>query len=205
MAIFGNVENLKAEILRHSPSEFFDEFVVAVQTPHFDASKLLFVAETIRQKFNVELTQDELVVVGSSKLGFALHKKYRDREIVGHEFRPFDENSDIDLSLCSPQLFSILWHEVSEHLSSKAETPYRERKLGDYLGYGWLRPDQIPRDAWANLIKLRYLREVRAIIQRDRNRGHPFVNFGVFYDIEHLKIYQSRSINICRQKLEKPL
>jgi hypothetical protein len=205
MTVFANVEDLKEAILGNAPEEFFDQFVVGRETVHFDGDKLDFVSQTFLEEYGVAPSRDQLIVVGSSKLGFALHSKRQGGAEIAPAFRRFSVESDIDLSICSPDLFDLLWHEISAFMCTKRNMPFRQRNLGDYLSYGWLRTDHLPNAPAPHLIKCDNLRFVRGRIRRDRQRGHPKINFGIFHDVEHLKLYQARSINVCRQTLENPL
>lgn len=146
-----------------------------------------------------------MMVVGSSKLGFAIHAKKKDGIEVLPAYRPFGENSDIDLSICSPKLFNLLWHEISAYFNTMAKMPYRHRKLGEYLAYGWLRQDHLPATAAPHLVKCSSLRMTRGIIRNNKDRGHPLLDIGIFHDLEHLKLYQTRSILLSKRTLEEPL
>lgn len=204
MTAFQNTNQLKKAICDYSSSDFFDQFISGHKTKHFDDEKLNFVAETIYGEYEVKLKMDHLIVVGSAKIGFALHNKIKNGEIIKPAFRGFDAESDIDLSICSPTLFRDLWHDLSLYFSKEKYIPIRNNKLGDYLTYGWLRIEQLPKTHRRHL-KCDNLRLVTGKIRQERQRGHPKINLGIFHDIEHLKIYQTRSINLCRLSLENPL
>jgi len=205
MSSFQEITKLKTELISISPEDFFDKHIQGINTPHFDTERINFVSSILQEEFLIEIKENDLLVVGSSKIGFALHDKYKLGKKVGCAFRSFDDNSDIDLAICSPKLFSSLWHEISLSFSQIENMPHRQNNLGDYLTYGWLRTDQLKDYRGRTLIKCGKIRDVRAKIRKDRKKGHPLVDFGIFYDLEHLKTYQVRSISQCRQKLENPL
>lgn len=205
MTVFESIEDLKEALLDNSPEAFFDDFVAGKQTPHFGGDKLDFVSEILHSDYGVAPSRDEMVVVGSSKLGFALHEKRRGRDVVSAAFRAYGPESDVDLSICSPAFFDILWRELSAYACKQNYMPFRHKKLGDYLTYGWLRTDQLPTISSPLLVKCGNLGLARGKVRRDRRRGHPKINFGIFHDIDHLKLYQARSIRSCRISLEKPL
>ena len=205
MTVFANVEDLKEAVRTYSATEFFDHFLLGRETPHFDSRKIEFVSEVLQREYGVAPKTSELIVVGSSKLGFALHEKRRDGVVVSPAFRNFDTESDIDLTICSHELFDILWHELSAYLCRENFLPVRHKKLGDYMSYGWLRTDQLPNASPPHLVKCDNLRLACAKVRKNRQRGHPKVNFGIFHDLEHLKLYQTRSIDLCRSALENPL
>ena len=136
MAVFQSVREIKDAILNHDAEEFFTRYIVGQQTENFNLDKIKFVIEVIAREYGTDVHEDEVVVVGSSKLGFALHSKRKRDERVLPAFRSFGDTSDIDISICSPSLFTILWHEVSAYLHRSKIMPYRQGKLGDYMAYG---------------------------------------------------------------------
>lgn len=205
MSVFASENELKEAILANTPDDFVDQFILGRDTHHFPVEKMEYVAEVFADEYGVGVTKDELMVVGSSKLGFATHDKRKNGTVVSLAYRSFGENSDIDLSLCSPSLFRILWHEISAYYNQMPQMPYRHRRLGDYLAYGWLRSDQLPVATAPHLVKCSNLRIVRSRIRKNRQKGHPMVDIGVFHDMTHLKLYQARSIGASKQKLEAPL
>ena len=205
MVAFLEVNELKDSLLAMSANDFFDAFVLGVQSHHFGPERIDFVCSVLLDFYGVEIARPEVVVVGSSKIGFALHPKYKDGVKVADPFRAFGPESDIDLSVCSPKLFSLLWHELSEYLYTKGRVPVRTQKLGDYLTYGWLRQDKLPPAEPPYLILCDNLRFARGRIRGDRMRGHPKVNLGIFYDLEHLRLYQTNGITRVRAQVGDPL
>jgi hypothetical protein len=145
MVVFCQVNELKGAILKHTPSDFFDNFVLGREVPTFDMQKKDFVRQVFEESYGISPTRDEIIVVGSSKLGFALHDKFKGGQRTGQAFRPYGAESDIDLSICSPLVFSLLWEELSLFVNSTDKRPYDSGKLGDYLLYGWLRTDNYPK------------------------------------------------------------
>jgi hypothetical protein len=206
MTIFTNLCDLKKQLKSLTPEDFFEEFILRKQTSRFDENSLEFVAEVLGNEFNLTFQKEDLVVVGSSKLGFALHDKRKEGQVIAQAFRCYSENSDIDLAVCSPNLFSLLWHEVSAFASRNKHMYDHELKgLGPHLIFGWLRHDQCRSEARNQLMHYQNLKKCRSTIRKERNRGHPKIEMGIFYDVHQLKIYQARSIRICREKMESPL
>lgn len=205
MAVFKTVDEIKEALTSQAPEEFFNNYILGHHAENFSVDKIRFVAEVIANEYGEKINENEILVVGSSKLGFALHNKKKRDNTVLPAFRSFGEASDIDISICSPSLFTAFWHEISAYLSRSRIMPNRQGNLGDYMAHGWLRQDQLPPYVIRHLVKCGSLKKVCGIVRKDRDRGHPMANLGIFYDIEHLKIYQVRSIGICRDQLEKPL
>ncbi|WP_146036533.1 hypothetical protein [Pseudotabrizicola formosa] len=205
MAVFTDETALKTAMTENSGSAFVDSYILGADTTHFDLNKRRFVSDLINEEYGIQVEAQELVVVGSSKLGFGINEKRLFDGRIAPAYRPFSEFSDIDLSICSPALFNLLWHEISANFHQLSYFPYKCRKLGDYFTYGWLRLDQIPYDVAPRLVKCESLKVLRGKARKDRVNGHPKLNFGIFHDVHHLKLYQLRSVDACRKKLESPL
>ena len=83
------------------------------------------------------LHPNEVLVVGSAKLGFSIVPEKR--------FRPFRRNkSDIDVALISSELFDQVSEDIYRYKQKAGDwTKYRE--YTDHLFQGWIRPDKFPR------------------------------------------------------------
>lgn len=203
--MFDSVEQLKHALLTLSPDEFVEQRVLSGGSKHFEAERIEYTAQMLSQQYRIDVQDSDLVVVGSAKIGYALHQEIREGKPPAPAFREYSGDSDIDVAICCPKLFEKLWHEISSHFCQKHYIPYRAGKLGDYLCYGWLRLDQVPKSDLQGLGLYRRFLETVAALRKNNERGHPKLSVGVFHDREHLRMYQVRSVNICRQKLESPL
>lgn len=205
MVIFSSASDLKAALLEVTPDEFYNRYIEGRDTPHFSNEKLQFVSSVFEDFYRVSPNLDEMVIVGSSKLGYALHDKYQSGKIVGKAFRPYTTESDIDLAICSPRVFCLFWHELSQYSCTLPRMPVDNALLADYLVYGWLRQNHLPIVAPRLLMNCYNLRFVKGRIRQHRTKGHPKLELAIFHDKEHLRLYQCRSIRDCRNKLEQPL
>jgi hypothetical protein len=81
------------------------------------------------------INPNEVVVVGSAKLGFSI--------APGKRYRYFGDHSDIDVALCSNDLFDTIWVDVFNYwrMGSLWDSLPQFRK---YLFRGWMRPDKLP-------------------------------------------------------------
>lgn len=87
----------------------------------------------VSQQFGINPA--EVVVVGSAKLGFSIAPEKR--------YRFFGDSSDIDVALCSTDLFDLIWANVFDYWRRGG---YWEG-LGEFRKYlfrGWIRPDKLP-------------------------------------------------------------
>jgi hypothetical protein len=203
--LFATVGHLKQAILDEPEADFLEKYVFGATSAKFDQSRIKFAAELISNEYDIHVSPNEIVVVGSSKIGFALHPKFKDRIEVKPAFRPYGEDSDVDLSIFNSELFCLLWHEISALACKKNHIPVRLGDFGNYLAYGWLRLDQLPSGDRGELVRCQGLKTIRGKVRKDRVRGHAKVDFGLFHDRKHLELYQRRSLALCRKRLENPL
>lgn len=154
------------------------------------------VAEHFRMK-NFHVYPNEVIVVGSAKLGFSIAPDKR--------YKPFSKTSDIDIAIASSQLFDELWQEVFDWTESGSVNalawPKRDRrKFTDFLLRGWFRPDVLPsavhfdlcRDWWEFFEQLPSMGEY----------GSSKIRAGVYKSWHYLEKYHTGSINKCKQDLE---
>jgi hypothetical protein len=204
MPKFHELSVLKDTLVNQSADAFFDNFVRTPDEDALSAAGVSFIQERILLRYRINVAEDDMIVVGSSKLGYALHEKRTPSGLLP-AFRGYGDDSDLDIAICSSDLFEALWHELSSYLCSKPTMPYAINKCGDYLQYGWLRPDQLVQHFSGGLTKISQLRDLRGDIRKDKERGHPKADIGLFHSVDHLKLYQTRSLQSCKLRLESPL
>jgi len=102
--------------------------------------------------FNVSTTN--ILIVGSAKLGFSIAPKKL--------WKPFNDESDIDVVVISEQLFDTYWKELLDfNIDLKARSTDEDSNYRMFLEYflkGWIRPDLFPfkyykKDDWFNFFK----------------------------------------------------
>lgn len=81
---------------------------------------------------------NEVLIVGSAKLGFSIAPNKR--------YREFGDSSDIDIAIVSSSLFEKIWLQA---LESKESNGYfwdvqEKKSFQDYFFRGWIRPDKLP-------------------------------------------------------------
>lgn len=82
-----------------------------------------------------EIHPNEVLVVGSAKLGFSIAPRKR--------YRYFTDTSDIDVVIVSPNLFVKIWKKV-HHFWANGGYWERSDQFKNYLFQGWIRPDKLP-------------------------------------------------------------
>jgi len=127
------IKSFKSDLSVISPIEvvrkniLFGDCFVMSQTEYLD------LRSEVATHFN--LHPNEVLVVGSAKLGFS---------IVPHKrFRYFSNESDIDVVIISSVLFDQIWRATFTY---KQEVGFwnQEKEFKDYLFRGWIRPDKFP-------------------------------------------------------------
>jgi hypothetical protein len=162
---------------------------------HVDRAAHDFICKTLGVAFGATVERHELLVVGSAKLGFSISEKPMANGDKLERYRPFRSDSDIDLALVHPAIFDQLWRELSDHAHRSQTMPWNSGRLGDYMVYGWIRPDHFPTnvrlrkcdDWWDTFRKL----SAHGPFNRRKVRG------GLFYSQYYLSSYLRRAVNAC--------
>ena len=82
-----------------------------------------------------QLHPNEILVVGSAKLGFSI--------VPDKLYRPFRDESDIDVAIVSSNLFDTIWKSIFIYRHEGGYWP----EYGEFIKYffrGWIRPDKLP-------------------------------------------------------------
>jgi hypothetical protein len=194
---------LKSQLLTTDLEDFVDSVVLSDGSPHFSPQQVLHVATALSAKFSTELTSENIRIIGSAKLGFGLFKKKTKEGEILPAFRAFRPDSDIDVAVICPQLFDLIWDELSTYANSTPWMPWNSGRLGDYMVYGWLRPDHFPKH-----VRLRRCDDwwdVFHALSADSRFGRRTIRGALYHSREHLRKYQLRGLNQCKLELESPL
>lgn len=139
-------------------------------------------------KFNIEVTK--VFMGGSAKLGFSIAKSQL--------WKPFDDDSDIDMVIISDAVFDNLWKDLSDlntGLYDKSER--EEKKLDSFFKYffrGWIRPDFLPLSHKKTQEWLDYFISISY-----KEFGPYKVTGAVFKNEFFFRKYHERNINRIRQ------
>ena len=195
-----SAEELKNRILTGDLDELLEQEILSGPSAHFPEECIVYVLEFISRKYAIEISREDVFVVGSAKIGFGLHEKRVGPTQRLPAFRSFSADSDIDVAFTCSKLFSLIWHELSKHAVSKPYAPWDSGKLGDYLVTGWLRPDHFPRndrlrrcDDWKDSFRF---------LSRDIKLGRRQIRGALFASRHQLKMYQMRGLVNCKLRLE---
>jgi hypothetical protein len=151
----------------------------------------------IAERFDVSF--HEVYIVGSAKIGFSPHK----------QFKPFDLDSDIDVSIVSRSLFDRLLDEIHrfqmELRAYRRTVTSKELKLYhkflEYIAIGWIRPDKLPLSFNIENVKNDWFRFFSSMSYGKSEVGNYKVNGGVFKDYKYLELYTINGIRHARNSL----
>lgn len=137
-----------------------------------------------------EMHPNDVLVVGSAKLGFSIAPKKR--------YREFHDESDIDVVLVSPLLFDKVWEAVFNYWKSGSYWE-RHQKFKDYLFRGWIRPDLLPPSRMFSIGEDWW--EFFRSVTRSGRYGDYKISGALYKSWHYLESYQTLCVDSCREEL----
>lgn len=187
------VDQFKALCLEKSAEDIVDDLLLTEDALHVSASDREFIATQLANKFGLEASRVKIWITGSSKLGFSIVEGRKNGQHL-QRYRPFSPISDIDVAVVSPALYDLIWEDLCVFAHGHAWLPWDSKKLGDYMVYGWLRPDHFPHgktrrgnDWWDTF---------RALSSNPRFKRRT-VRGGLFHSVGDLRRYLRRAVVEC--------
>ena len=183
-----HIISFKQDLKLHSSEEIVQRRIISGDSIILEARTYHELRTSIAENFQIHA--NEVVLVGSAKLGFSI-APYK-------EYRHFGDSSDLDLAIVSSDLFDKFWKAVYNLWKQKVFWE-NEHDFKKYLFQGWIRPDKLPNaksfamgDSWWE-----YFRELTKT-----NKFGPYKITGALYkDWDYLQGYQNYSVQICKDKL----
>ncbi|WP_160285814.1 hypothetical protein [Pseudomonas knackmussii] len=178
------IDEFKADLLRLNSTQMYRKYILGggsrVLTDDLYYQLRQDVCEGLRVEFN------DVVLVGSGRLGFSLNPKQR--------YREFCDDSDIDLAIVSTPLFERVWKEAYLYKRSGADWP-KSGEFFRYLSNGWVRPDMMPSSRYFELSKRwwNFFNE----LTRSQKYGAYKVRGGLYHSHFFLENYQIVCIEQC--------
>ena len=197
LTINGAVATFRAQLLDVEGWELIDEYLLSATVKHLSATQIRVIRQAVADTFPEGKDDLTIIITGSAKIGFALHEKVLPDGKKLPRYRPFGSDSDIDVAVVSRSIFECIWSEVAAHSYRQLPWPWESRRLGDYLVCGWLRPDHFPKspvlrrcnDWWSCFKRL----------SRHPVFGRRNVRGGLYYSVDALTQYFSKSLDDCRK------
>lgn len=141
-----------------------------------------------------DIHPNQVVVVGSSRLGFSLKKPKRFLSIAPN---------DVDVAVVSPQLFDRFWDMVFSVVRSNRTWPQlakKNRRFVSSLFSGWITPNELP-----NLASFEEAREWAEFfngLTSQRICGIRGISGRLYRDWSRLEAYQEIMVKECKLELE---
>jgi hypothetical protein len=132
-SIIQRIQAFKSDLSGNSPIEVVRKNIIFGDCFVLSQSEYLDLRSKVANRFH--LHPNEVLIVGSAKLGFSI--------VPAKRYRHFSNESDIDIVLISSSLFDQIWHATFTY---KHEVGIwdQEKEFKDYLFRGWIRPDKLP-------------------------------------------------------------
>jgi|LakMenEpi03Aug12_release.lakeMendotaPanAssembly.Ray.scaffolds.fasta_scaffold259084_2 hypothetical protein len=187
------VEEFKVLCRERDVNDIVNDVLLAEEALHVPLADRNFISAQLARKYGIEATRVRLWITGSSKLGFSIVEKSKNGRKLPR-YRPFGPDSDIDVAIISPDIFNMIWEDLCVFAHGEAWIPWDSRALGDYMIYGWLRPDHFPHgktrrgDDWWDVFRALSL-DTR--FKRRQVRG------GLFHSVGDLHRYLRRAVIEC--------
>lgn len=197
-----DIAQLKLEISDNEPREFVEKHIIQSENTRVSDEQIEIIRAAVSRATGIVVGPEEIQIVGSAKIGFGLFEKKRKDQSTLPAFRPFCGGSDIDIAFVSPALFDAIWFELASYANAKPWMPHRMNKLGDYMIYGWIRPDHIPYEARLRIYDI--WRDTIRKLNASNYFGRRKLSGALYRDIEFLIKYQARGISQCKALLESP-
>jgi hypothetical protein len=153
-----------------------------------DDAKYFELKRTIAQKF--ESNPQDVIMIGSAKLGFSISPLKL--------WKPFSDESDIDMVIISSTIFDKIWkelHNLNINLMNREEKEDEKyRKFLDYFFKGWLRPDLFPFSYEGKKECLYFFKSISY-----GEFGDHKISGAVFRDLDFYESYHTKNIRTIRQ------
>jgi hypothetical protein len=133
MSVEEKIKTFRADLPQLDVNSLVQRHITYGECFALSADQYFALKQCISHQFGIHTT--EVLVVGSAKLGFSIAPNKR--------YRPFGESSDIDVALCSSQLFDDIWSDVFKYWARGESWPGLD-DFRKYLFRGWMRPDKLP-------------------------------------------------------------
>jgi predicted nucleotidyltransferase len=137
-----------------------------------------------------EVHPNEVLVVGSGKLGFSIAPTKL--------YRPFTDTSDIDVVIVSPKLFDRIWKAV-HHYWDHGGYWERSAQFKAYLFQGWIRPDKLPPSRAFELAN-EWWQFFNSLSSTGRYSIYKIAG-ALYRDWYFLEAYQLRGVSACADEL----
>ena len=182
------LEEFKSDLSSLTSLQVFRKYILNGESFLLSNDQHYKLREEVCDNFSVEF--NDVVLVGSGKLGFSLKPQKR--------FTAFSDDSDIDIAIVSSELFDKVWEEAFLFKKSASYWP-KASSFFKYLSEGWIRPDKLPPSEYFEFTKQWW--SFFNSLTRSVNYGPYKVRAGLYHSHFFLKEYQTICIEQCMQEI----
>lgn len=129
------LDHFKRDLIEFAPVDIARRYVVFGDCAVINSDQYFSLRKVVAEQF--QLHPNDVLVVGSGKLGFSIAPKKR--------YRMFGDYSDLDVVIVSSHFFDLVWKDVHRY-SAQGGYWEDEASFKKYLFRGWIRPDMLPAD-----------------------------------------------------------
>ena len=182
------IQFFKSELRALPPLDIVRKHIIAGECAIIADSAYFQLRSAVADKY--EIHPNEVLIVGSSKLGFSIAPRKM--------YRHFGDTSDVDVVIVSSYLFDKVWKEVHHYWDQGSYWP-RHHDFVKYLFQGWIRPDKLPP---ANSFPLSndWWKFFNALSSEDRYSLYKIAG-ALYRDWDFLEAYQLRGVSACLEQL----
>lgn len=189
------ITELKKDLLDASlsDSDILNKYILCGDPFIFSGNVGLYASlkSKIAQHFTIDITKVHMV--GSAKLGFSIARPKL--------WKPFNDESDIDMVVVSENVFDRLWEEISDlNISLYDRSEQDDQKFNSFLKYffrGWIRPDLLPLRYHKTQMWFEYFRSISY-----KEFGSYKITGAIFRNEFFFRKYHETNINIIRKGVE---
>lgn len=179
------IARFKAD-LNLGTTHLVQKYITAAESEILTSCDHFSLKDAISGQFGVH--PNEIILVGSAKVGFSLAPDKR--------YREFGDSSDLDVAIISPVLFDRVWHSVLDYKNSRQYWPKKDEFKHHFFD-GWIRPDKLPPSRKFSFANEWW--EYFTELSNSQRFGMQSINAGLYREMSFLDKYQSLCIEKCKQ------
>ena len=181
------MQEFKHDLSHLSPLDIVRRHIVFGDCVVISSDKYFELRKAVSDNYNVH--PNEVIVVGSAKLGFSIAPDKR--------YKLFGDASDVDVAIISATLFESVWRDVHRYFYKGGYWEGRSQFL-KYLFRGWIRPDRLPPDQYFPFARDWW--DFFNSISASRRFSHSRITGAIYQSWHFLETYQTVAISQCIQE-----
>jgi len=184
-----NLRDFQADLRALDAPAILNKYVYADHCDVLLAGQHTSLKQRIAGKFHI--SQADVVIVGSAKLGFSIAPEKR--------FREFGESSDIDVAIVSSEFYVKVWYELFNYERSGTYWEHA-KEFEHYCFRGWIRPDKLPRSTVYPFSKSWW--DFFQSLTSSGEFGPYKIRAALYHSKHFIDAYQRLCVDQCKQELE---